>query len=906
MILDEISGNQNDHENEENAVIDDLWTQLAHLQHQRKDCNDLGADGRSLSNYSSDLEFENENGKTVDEELDAEERQIEEEENRFSLPFWFRYLAWILCMFTAIFTSYWVVLYGLSFGVSVSWSWLRSCVTAVVTSIFLLQPMNVLFLAFMWALIYRRQNDRATADDEVEEEEEELEAKNIGVVEAMRRRRKLYRPRRTKRRAADLRLRRARLLQEKKMAAVFKESLVYLCFFLLLCSINFADFNAETPIYVNHVLDVFTAGQSVRMDTNTSSAIMNLQNVQSQGDWWQWLKEGVIPNLFWNQQYNSDPTNTNSYVSDGITAVVGGIQIRQLRVRNNSCPVLSSIAQLTPECRSEWSPGTNDEADFSLKLANGEVNPTGPVWNYQSPADTGMHSYFGMLNTYNGGGFIQIVPSSLDSAVSLIEEMEGGQWTDRQTRVVFVELSLYNPNIDLFAAVQLVAEFSSTTDVLTSSLVIPMHLYRYSGPNGNFLMASEIIFVLFLYYYSWIELKKFRRLLWKYFTSYDNLLNFSILFLAHFCMWFDVYRIIILSTAMNGFVDGGRSSFSSELHWVAYWDRAVRILEASCLFLATLKFLVLLRQNRVVKIMSHVLKTSMLYFKSFLLVVVLTWMAFVVFGYAAFSSTLQDYSSIPDTMYTLLLITLGSFTFSEYELANRVVGPVYFFIYALFFFIILANIFVSILNEACLQVMSDSAKNNNLGLTLADYVLDRIRWYTGLSLGQKKRSQNRRRESVGALCDEAGTKADEIFSRIDKLMNSPSRQRQDSPKIQGPPIGVRVNSLLRRNRFSSKKEFRNGPAGTGPLDVVQPGAAKNKPSNLARKLPKPNDTNVMRNFGGDITTLFQAANRQNDRVDMTGSSSNNNGNNTLSDASIVHGGHMHEEFSKIFFDNVEL
>ena len=105
------------------------------------------------------------------------------------------------------------------------------------------------------------------------------------------------------------------------------------------------------------------------------------------------------------------------------------------------------------------------------------------------------------------------------------------------------------------------------------------------------------------------------------------------------------------------------------------WDRVVRILEA--VFFATLKkFLVLLRHNRTIALMVRVLSLAMRFLSSFLVVVVILWLAFVVWGNLSFGRTLGDFSNIPSSMYTPLRIALGDFYFHQFEDGNRILGPI--------------------------------------------------------------------------------------------------------------------------------------------------------------------------------------------------------------------------------------
>ena len=78
-----------------------------------------------------------------------------------------------------------------------------------------------------------------------------------------------------------------------------------------------------------------------------------------------------------------------------------------------------------------------------------------------------------------GGGYVYYLLSS--NQTLLIEQMNKLQslrWTDDLTRAVFVELSLYNPHVNLFTMVVLVFEFTPLGNAKVQPHLWTMKLYR--------------------------------------------------------------------------------------------------------------------------------------------------------------------------------------------------------------------------------------------------------------------------------------------------------------------------------------------------------------------------------------------------------------------------------------------
>jgi hypothetical protein len=94
---------------------------------------------------------------------------------------------------------------------------------------------------------------------------------------------------------------------------------------------------------------------------------------------------------------------------------------------------------------------------------------------YQSSDKLDTYTYVGDLATYGGGGYIYELRGSLSDLSSNLSELHQLGWIDEQTRAVIIQLSLYNPNAQMFTSVTLLAEFLSTGSVLPSSRFEPMY-----------------------------------------------------------------------------------------------------------------------------------------------------------------------------------------------------------------------------------------------------------------------------------------------------------------------------------------------------------------------------------------------------------------------------------------------
>lgn len=71
-------------------------------------------------------------------------------------------------------------------------------------------------------------------------------------------------------------------------------------------------------------------------------------------------------------------------------------------------------------------------------------------WIHNSEVALGGQQYGTQYATYAGGGYVALLGKSYASARIVMDRLFSGLWIDRGTRVIFVDFTVYNPNINLF------------------------------------------------------------------------------------------------------------------------------------------------------------------------------------------------------------------------------------------------------------------------------------------------------------------------------------------------------------------------------------------------------------------------------------------------------------------------
>lgn len=83
-------------------------------------------------------------------------------------------------------------------------------------------------------------------------------------------------------------------------------------------------------------------------------------------------------------------------------------------------------------------------------------------WIYQDSVDLKNAPYMATISTYKGGGYVSLFKRNKTWTLETIKELKTNDWLDVNTRGVFLEFAVYNPNVNLFGSAIMVIEFMST------------------------------------------------------------------------------------------------------------------------------------------------------------------------------------------------------------------------------------------------------------------------------------------------------------------------------------------------------------------------------------------------------------------------------------------------------------
>ncbi|KAF6018940.1 PKD2 [Bugula neritina] len=274
---------------------------------------------------------------------------------------------------------------------------------------------------------------------------------------------------------------------ETKAKTVLRELIIYVIYLAITCAIT-SGMSSENMYTMTKVMTDLFVDSQFPVTMNTFGGML------TQADFWRFAEGPMLDGLYWEKDYNdhnvSDAELGYVYYE---SKLLGVPRLRQLRVHNQSCEVAKMFEDVIPACYSEWTRKKNDETEYGLKSET--------AWVYHSEKEMNGTSYRGILTTYSGAGFYQDLGTTKVKTTEIINELKENLWIDRGTRVVFLDFTVYNPNVNLFAVAKMMVEYPPSGGAMSSHKFTSVKLLRYVTVSDYIIMGCEFVFIAYILYY---------------------------------------------------------------------------------------------------------------------------------------------------------------------------------------------------------------------------------------------------------------------------------------------------------------------------------------------------------------------------------------------------------------------
>ncbi|XP_069892176.1 polycystin-2-like protein 2 isoform X3 [Dipodomys merriami] len=490
--------------------------------------------------------------------------------------------------------------------------------------------------------------------------------------------------------------------------------------------------------YLNKVMSSLFLDTYIPDDERT-----NFKSIRSITDFWKFMEGPLLDGLYWDSWYNNqklyDLKNSSRIYYENI--LLGVPRVRQLKVRNNTCKVYSSFQSLMSECYDKYTSENEDLSDFGLRLDS--------EWKY-STSNTNSPWHWGFVGVYGNGGYIFTLSKSKSETKNKFIDLRLNSWITRGTRVIFIDFSLYNANVNLFCIIRLVAEFPATGGILTSWQLYSVKLLRYVSYYDYFIASCEITFCIFLFVFTTQELKKMKEFKTDYFKSIWNWLELLLLLLCFMAVSFYTY------CNMQIFLLLGQLLKSTEkypdFYFLAYWHIYYNNIIAITIFFAWIKIFKFISFNKTMSQLSSTLSRCMKDIVGFAIMFFIIFFAYAQLGFLVFGSQVDDFSTFQNSIFAQFRIVLGDFNFAGIQQANRILGPIYFITFIFFVFFVLLNMFLAIINDTYSEVKADYSIGRRPDFELGKML--KKSYQNALEKLKLRKSQKNEDKNIGDLAEQ--------------------------------------------------------------------------------------------------------------------------------------------------------
>jgi hypothetical protein len=270
-------------------------------------------------------------------------------------------------------------------------------------------------------------------------------------------------------------------------------------------------------------------------------------------------------------------------------------------------------------------------------------------------------------------------------------------WIDSQTRVIIIQLTLYNSNIQLFTSATFLIEFLSTGGVFPQSRFQPIDLHNeFQGFSSILHSIFAIIYMLFIIYFTFIEIHSLIKLKKKYFHSIWCFIQWGTIISSWIGLGIYIWRY---------FQGLHLSKFFQQTNGYEYINIQIDVdvndilmfLFGFCCFFSTIKYLYLFRFNTRLsqfgKTLEYVQKDLLYFALTFLIV----FISFICLFYLLFNSKISSCSDVYHTTEMLFEMLLLRFNTQDLYQANTFLGPLVFSLFIYFLVFICCTIIISII-----------------------------------------------------------------------------------------------------------------------------------------------------------------------------------------------------------------
>ncbi|XP_033105246.1 polycystic kidney disease protein 1-like 2 [Anneissia japonica] len=676
---------------------------------QRKKVNDVNAnlDGASeldnvvVSESYSDTKMNEKNyGVIRDNSSSLRKRKKLRKKKRKTFPWWVIIPAWTAAVCTILVSTLFVIFYAIQMGNEEAWAWLTSLCVSIFAGIVFTQPIKGLVIAVIFASVCKLQvqdsDDEDNEDDIPDELEENIEQVDGQAVTNGKHGREDVKvntnsPNKNLKKE-ELQHKRKQRLYEKKLDSILQEIFFHLIFVFVAFIICYAELDSNAHRYKYHLENTFVKASSF--------GVLPFENLSHPGNFWLWMRKIFLPGVYAPSiSNNSYLDNSDDIMADEMSYILGYPVIRQLRVKPDLCSLHETVANIFNECNIGYSVIHEDMDNYGPHWTTFNESHVSKPFTYRNASEINGYPFVARHAIYSGGGYILKMKGRMTKIVKNLDFLFNTRWFDKYTRAVFIELFLYNPQVNLFASVILVLEVLPTGGSYPYYRIDVIRLLSNADGFRYIVIICNAVYFIFTLSFIFNEFRKIFKEKKKYFLQVSNVLEFLIMFFTVFSVILFIMRIQIVNS-IHKEIEEKEGSGHVNLALAVYFNDIFTCLLGFILFFGTLKFLKLLRFNQYIAIFFRIFQSSAKDLISFFIFLSIAFLAYSSLFYLTFSVILHDYASFFTAVESIINTVMGNFDVKSITSANRILGPIYLFSLLTCFVFLFFNMFLAIIMDA--------------------------------------------------------------------------------------------------------------------------------------------------------------------------------------------------------------
>jgi hypothetical protein len=495
-----------------------------------------------------------------------------------------------------------------------------------------------------------------------------------------------------------------------KSSGAIQGILIYLVFISVYISSTANHFGHNIFFFANSLKGQFTGVEM--LEHFSPSFDKDFGDVATVEEYYHWLQSGFFHSAFNPNTFDSSDRRAGMEAGYtlGSNKIVGAIRISQARSERRVCSDIPDELSIDEQYHC-WE-GGEPQGNFGNFTWNGastqfersgiKVNPAYellPAMSVSKERSIMYSGYFGKVLeiAYEAPAWSVLLdptaPTSVNQAAVLA--LINGKYVDLQTTAVFVDLTVYNPNLDYMCVVKLVAELPPGGGVYTSSEFHVIRVYNRFTDEDKQRYALDIVVGIFYAYYFIQGCILLRKTGMKYFCNPSNWLIFVNVILYGSGRYYEAQMLRLAPSNVD--VEG--SEFYN------YWPSAqcarlvIQLASANC-FINIFQGVEHLSYVPTFALLSDTIKTAGPDLLSFGFVFILVFYGFAQAHTMVFRDRVEGYRSLKHASYSLMSALLGDFNFNELYAADRALGPFYFdYVHGIAVFVEL-NMIIAIISDA--------------------------------------------------------------------------------------------------------------------------------------------------------------------------------------------------------------